>query len=469
MNREGEVKRKVERVLSVGIKAAICVLLAVLIVGGCGGSPVSVTIETVSPRAISETVMIAGNLSPATPAQVMPMVNGVIQTVYVQEGQQVAAGQPLIQLDTSQLTQQLLSAQGSLESTQSLSGMINSLASSASNLGSSLSGAVNSALSSVDAGVTSLISLEKLIVPALPEDQRMAALQVIDASYQNYVARRQNIPSISTGGGGSGGFSNGAQVAAADQAIKNAQKNLQNATILSPATGTVIAASAGGASINSLMSTLMSSFSSMIPSGLSLSSLSGLSGGLTNTGMPSSGQLVAGSFVSPGSPIFTIVDLKNMDMIAKVDESDIAKITAGQPTSVSLEAYPGKAFSAKVVKVSDVSTTNEAGATAFDVTVLMDPADRNLKVGMTGTADVTVAEKTAATTVPVDAIVEKSGKKYVYKVVDGKAKLTPVQVGIVTESEVEILDGVKIGDKVVTNGVDKLKDGQAVKEAQPGS
>jgi HlyD family secretion protein len=468
MKWEGEVKRKGERILSVGIKAALCVLLAVVIVGGCGGSPVSVTIERVSPRAISETVMIAGNLSPATPAQVMPLVNGVVQTVYVQEGQQVTAGQPILQLDTSQLTQQLLSAQGSLESTQSLSGMINSLASSASNLGSSLSGAVNSALSSVDAGVTSLISLEKLIVPVLPEDQRMAALQVIDASYQSYANRRQNVPSISTGGG-SGGFSNGAQVAAADQAIKNAQKNLQAATILSPANGTVIAASSGGASINSLMSTLMSSFSGMIPSGLNLSSLSGLSGGLTNVGMPSSGQLVAGSFVSPGSPIFTIVDLKNMDMVSKVDESDIAKISAGQPAEVSLEAYPGKKFGAKVVKISDTATTNEAGATAFDVTVQMDPADRNLKVGMTGTADVTVAEKTAATTVPVDAIVEKKGTKYVYRVVDGKAKLTPVEVGIVTDSEVEILDGVKIGDQVVTKGVEKLKDGQAVKEAQPGS
>jgi RND family efflux transporter MFP subunit len=156
-------------------------------------------------------------------------------------------------------------------------------------------------------------------------------------------------------------------------------------------------------------------------------------------------------------------------MVAKVDESDIAKISAEQPAEVSLEAYPGKTFGAKVVKISDTATTNEAGATAFDVTIQMDPADRNLKVGMTGTADVTVAEKTDATTVPADAIVEKSGNKYVYKVVDGKAKLTPVEVGIVTESEVEILDGVKIGDQVVTKGVEKLKDGQAVKSAQPGS
>ncbi|MBU1943559.1 MAG: hypothetical protein KKE36_07800, partial [Actinobacteria bacterium] len=130
---------------------------------------------------------------------------------------------------------------------------------------------------------------------------------------------------------------------------------------------------------------------------------------------------------------------------------------------VSLEAYPGKKYKGQVVKVADTATTNEAGATAFDVAIQMDLSDINLKIGMTGTADVTVASKKSATVVPVEAVVEKQGKKYVFKVVDGKARLTPITLGLVTDSDVEVVKGVKIGDYVVVKGTEKLKDGSGVK------
>jgi len=82
---------------------------------------------------------------------------------------------------------------------------------------------------------------------------------------------------------------------------------------------------------------------------------------------------------------------------------------------------------------------------------------------MTGTANVTIATRKAAAVVPINAIVDKKDKKYVFKVIDGKARLTPVAVGLTTENSVEIVEGVKIGDKVVVKGVERLKDGQEVK------
>jgi len=150
-------------------------------------------------------------------------------------------------------------------------------------------------------------------------------------------------------------------------------------------------------------------------------------------------------------------------MLAKVDESDIAKIEPGQPATVSLEAYPEKSFPGRVVKVADTATTNEAGATAFEVTVQMDPTDINLKIGMSGSANLVVVEKQGALVVPIEAIVEKKGKKYVFKVVDGKARLAEVSVGISNEEDVEILGGLKAGDRVIVKGTEKLHDGQGVK------
>jgi len=443
--------------LSVLFKVGLSVAILAVLISGCGGGSADVTVKRVGPRAIEERVMVAGNLNPTAPSQVMPLVYGSVSQVFVQPGQEVAAGQPLLQLDTSNLEQSLLSAQASLESIQSMASMINGLSNSASAVGES----VNALLARVDASVTSMFDFEKSLIPALPEQYRMIALQAIDSGYQAYQSQRQNMPGVSVGGGG-GGYSTGAQTAAANKSIENAQKNLQNATILAPSPGTVITASTGGASLESMMATLMSSFSGMMPSGLNLSSLTGLTGGLSGMGMPSGGTLVPGSYVMPGSPIYTIVNLKQMSLTAKVDETDIAKMAAGQKATVNLEAFPGKEFKGTVTQIADTSTTNEAGATAFDMTIQMDPSDTNLKVGMTGTADVTVASKKAAVVVPVESILDKKKQKYVYIVRDGTAHLTPVTTGLVTETDIEVTSGVKTDDVVVVKGVEQLKDGQSV-------
>lgn len=449
---------KSSRLLSVGLRVALAVALLAIVSSGCGSPSVKAEVARVSSRAIEETVMVAGNVQSANPVQVIPQVMGSVGQVFASDGQEVAAGQPLVQLDTSDLEQALLSARASLETAQAISGMFSSLSSAASGIGSSF----NSLLNSVDSGVNGLFTLEKTLIPALPEDQRMVALQAIEASYQSYQASRSQAQPLSVGGG-DGGVSTGASQAAANKAIQNAQKNLKQATITAPVAGTLVTATTGGMSMEGLMGSLMSSFSSMIPSGLNLSSLSGMTGSMANMGLPTSGPLGPGSFIVPGTPVYTIVDLKNMSMVAKVDETDLPKIETGQTATATLESYPGKQLTGKVIRVANTSTTNEAGATAFEVTIQLDRPDINLKIGMTGTADVTVATKKAAAVVPVEAIVEKKGKKYVFKVVDGKARLKQVTLGLVTESSVEIAEGVKIGDKVVVKGVEKLKDGQGVK------
>lgn len=445
-----------KRITLIVLKIALVVALVAGISGGCGGGPAEVTVERLGPRVIEETVMVAGSLESSSPTQVIPQVYGTVSQVYAQDGQEVAAGEPLVQLDTSDLEQSLLSAQASLESVQGMASMFNSISASASNLGAS----VNSVLASVDSGVDGLYEIMKSLIAVVPPEYRFDALNNIDTWYTQYVARRECAPVMSTS---VGGMSTGAQQAAASKAIDNAQKDLAAATIVAPVSGTLISSQAGGLSIESMMGSLMSSFSGLMPAGLDLSALTGLSGAMGGMGYPTPGALVPGSYVMPGSPIYTIVDLKSMSLVATVDETDIVKVQEGQKATVYLESYPDETFSGKIMKVADSATTNEAGATAFEVSIQMDPVAMNLKLGMTGTSDVVVASKIDAVTVPIEAIVEKDSKQYIYKVVDGKAQLTEVTLGIATESDVEIIDGAEIGDKVVTKGVEKLKDGQAVK------
>ena len=450
------------KVFAVGVKVALAVALVAGISAGCGGPSTKVEVERVGPRSIEETVMTAGSLLASSPTQVMPQVSGSVAQVYAQDGQDVAAGQALVQLDTSSLEQSLLSAEASLESVQSLAGMFNSLSASAGNLTGSISNAFESVLSRMDAGVAALYTLEQNLIALLPEEQRMAALQAVENSYKNYQASRsQPLPPVTPVEGG--GYSTGAQEASASKAIANAQKNLKAATITAPVAGTLVSAVTGGLNLQSMMSSLMSSFGSLIPSGLNLSASTGMTSSLGSLGLPSGGPLVPGSFIMPGSPLFTIVDLKNMSMSAKVDESDIARIQPGQRATVSLEAYPERSFPGRVVKVADTATTNEAGATAFEVTIKVDPTDISLKIGMSGSANLVVAEKQGVPVVPIEAIVERKGKKYVFKVVNGKARLTEISVGITTDANAEILGGIKAGDRVVVKGTEKLRDGQGVK------
>lgn len=119
------------RVLTVGVKVALVVILVTGISGGCGGPSAKVGVKRVGLQSIEETVMTAGILQASNPTQVMPQVYGSVAQVYAQDGQKVAAGQALVQLDTSSLEQSLLSAQASLESTEAIAGMFNSLAASA--------------------------------------------------------------------------------------------------------------------------------------------------------------------------------------------------------------------------------------------------------------------------------------------------------------------------------------------------
>ncbi|MGB9691395.1 MAG: hypothetical protein ACPL7D_04440, partial [Candidatus Sumerlaeaceae bacterium] len=106
-----------------------------------------------------------------------------------------------------------------------------------------------------------MYNFQKALVPMLPDEYKMGALQAIENSYQAYVqTRSSNQPTVRAGGGG---ISTGAQEAAARKAIENAMKDLEAATITAPVSGTVVSQAGGGLSLESMLATMMSSLSSI--------------------------------------------------------------------------------------------------------------------------------------------------------------------------------------------------------------
>ncbi len=167
---------------------------------------------------------------------------------------------------------------------------------------------------------------------------------------------------------------------------------------------------------------------------------------------PISGQIVEkrinlGETALPGQPVLRIEDNRNLRLEATVKERDILHIRPGDPVRVQIDALPGKEIPgrvAQVVPASDIRTHS------FVVKVAV-PAEKGLITGMYGRAVFSTGRREAIL-VPRDAIIGLSGVTGVYVVgAENKAIFQMVQTGEERGGSVEVLTGLRPGDRVVAD------------------
>jgi len=178
------------------------------------------------------------------------------------------------------------------------------------------------------------------------------------------------------------------------------------------------------------------------------------------------GQTVAASFQTP--TLFTIArDLTKMQIDTNVDESDIGRTNAGQEATFTVDAYPGKTFSGKVIQVrnSPIVTQN---VVTYDVVVQVDNKDLSLKPGMTANVSIRIRDFKDVLKIPNAALryrpfssekkkpegeKEKGpqGGARVYVIgKDGKPVAVPVKTGVSDGTHTLLAEGnLKEGDDVV--------------------
>lgn len=122
----------------------------------------------------------------------------------------------------------------------------------------------------------------------------------------------------------------------------------------------------------------------------------------------------ATSNVSGGTTLFTMADLSEMQVRAKVDETDIGRISPGQVAIVTVEAYPGRTFKGTVLKIEPQAVV-EQNVTLFPVLVRLANPDGLLRPGMNAELRVEVAKKTDALTIPNAAVVAMKDVRSVAK------------------------------------------------------
>jgi RND family efflux transporter MFP subunit len=244
-----------------------------------------------------------------------------------------------------------------------------------------------------------------------------------------------------------------AQRAQAQSAFDLAQSTVDSLTLKAPVGGIVqLGGSAPPASSASSITDLLGGASA------------GTTAGGTGPGVdPAVG---AGGLVATGTPLFTVVDVSQLGLLANVDETDILLVQAGVAADVELDAVPGDTYHATVTTIDELPSTTTQGDVAYRVRLTLaggtDPdgkAAPTPKPGMNAVAHLKVRSAQGAVTVPAAAVFNANGRDQVWIVRDGKAVRTAVTVGVAGQDSVQVVSGLGDGQELVVRGADKVSAG----------
>jgi membrane fusion protein, heavy metal efflux system len=151
-----------------------------------------------------------------------------------------------------------------------------------------------------------------------------------------------------------------------------------------------------------------------------------------------------------GAPVFTIADPAKVWLLANVRETDAGLIKPGQSVEVHVLAYPKRVFKARVTYVAPVV---DAATHRLSVRAEMDNPDGALKPEMFATFRILTSDATESPAIPEAAVVYEGDAAHVWVAAgDGLLELRPIRPGRSNDGLVEVLDGLKAGERVVTKG-----------------
>src|SRR3989344_5286155 len=156
--------------------------------------------------------------------------------------------------------------------------------------------------------------------------------------------------------------------------------------------------------------------------------------------------------ILPTTNVAKIASFDNLDFVAEVDENDICKIKIGQSSVITLDAYQDESIKSKVDFIGGESITTSTGATAFSVKLPIDDEGK-YRLGMNGEAKIEILQTDETQVVPLEAIVNE---RYVYVKRGNQFEKREVKMGTTTDAETQILWGVDVGENVVVAGFDQI-------------
>jgi HlyD family secretion protein len=416
-NNKKKNRKKIIVLSVVGLLVIVFIVLAIL--GTKKEEIIIVQTEKVSRRNITQTVTATGKIDPEFKVVITPEVSGEIVYLPVKEGQRVRKGDLLLKIKQDQYLAQRDRAVANLQSAKA------SLA------------IQKIQLQKIESDYN---RIQELFKKGLSSE---AELEAIKAQYET--ARAQVLAAEST-------------VQQMEAAVKEANENLAKTVITSPMDGIV-------SQLNVKL-----------------------------------GERVLGTGFTQGSNLMTIADLSKMVAVVDVDENDVVLISIGDTAKVKVDAFPGKVFKGVVYEIGNTAKSKGLGTQEevvnFEIKIRILDSNVDLKPGMSCNAEIMTDTRTNVLAVPIQSVtirgqeaISKEEKKSeeddmvtvekkkedqdtkalegVFIVENGKAKFVKVKTGISDDTYIEIIEGLKGGEEVVTGSYRaisrELKDGSKVR------
>ena len=194
---------------------------------------------------------------------------------------------------------------------------------------------------------------------------------------------------------------------------------------------------------------------------------------------------VIGTMNNAGTQLLTISDMSLVEAVMMVDETSVPQVKIGQMANLNIDAYPGRTFKGTVTDVGSspimkndpdlLSLTANSEAINFKVRIRLEDPPATIRPGFSVTADIVTGKKENATAIPIQALVVRDvpapkdakakpatgrpqTEEGVYVVnKDGKLGFSKVETGIAGELMIEVKNGVKPGDQIVTGPFKTLR------------
>ena len=170
-----------------------------------------------------------------------------------------------------------------------------------------------------------------------------------------------------------------------------------------------------------------------------------------------------GDYVKEGQELVNIEDIGALKADFRLPESYLSRLRKGQSVEVSTDAMPGQTFKGTLDAVDPLL---DASGRAISLRARLENPDLKLRPGMFVRVRLAFGGERQGLAVPEEALVPAGNDNFVFRVAEGKAQRVMVKVGQRRDATVEITEGLKAGDEVVSAGQLKLRDGVPVRAGQ---
>lgn len=159
-----------------------------------------------------------------------------------------------------------------------------------------------------------------------------------------------------------------------------------------------------------------------------------------------------GEYVQQGELLLQLANLKRVQVRAFVDEPEIGKLATGQPVTITWDALPGKSWHGEITQMPYTITTYGT-RNVGQVLCGVENDDRRLLPNINVTVNVSIANKKDVVTVAREALHDDESGRFVYLIKDGHLDRQPVEAGIANNTRIEITKGLDPGELVALNSL----------------